>query len=123
MTRSASPVLGMSSSGGSLGIGKGARSCFLCPLSPPKGPCYRRVHSSHAWGLRAVSLLGPPGFPRVCVHMCVYTCVYVCVCIKMQGDGASACSCLQGNLSPTPTCYCSHKEQDAPTLVCTSGAR
>lgn len=30
---------------------------------------------------------------------------------------------LQGNLCPTPTCYCSRREQDAPTLVCTSGAQ
>lgn len=85
------------------------------PSPHPQGPCYRWVHSSHAWGLRAASLLGPPGCPSACMHMRVH------VCIRGGGEGASERDCLQGNLSPTPTCCCSRREQDALTPVCISG--
>lgn len=41
MTRSASPVLGTSSSGGSLGTGQGTCSCFLCPALLTQGALFQ----------------------------------------------------------------------------------
>ena len=79
MTRSASPVLGTGSSGGSLGIGKGACSCFLCPPPHPRGPatdgCTVPVpgvsEQSACWGHLAFH-----------VSVCTCTCAQVCMCVS-----------------------------------------
>lgn len=92
MTRSASPVLGTSSSGGSLGTGKGTCSCFLCPALLTQGALFQMGAQFLCLGSKSSQSAGAIWLSTcLCAHARVHACV--CVCIKMQGEGG-LCMCL-----------------------------
>lgn len=98
----ASPVSGTSSSGRSLGTGKGACSCFLCPPLPTQGALLQTGAQFPCLGSQSSQ---PAGATWLSTCLCAHARVHVrmwCVCIKMQGEGASACAFCRGTCAPPP---------------------